>query len=56
MAGNAGWLRVRAMCGFTVTGRTREFARARGEEVDPVLLTLDQGVALGGGTVVAGRP
>ncbi len=39
-ADNAGSIRVLEKCGFTVTGRVREFARARGEEVDVVLLTL----------------
>ncbi|MFD9411369.1 GNAT family N-acetyltransferase [Streptomyces sp. NPDC059989] len=39
-ADNAGSVRVLEKCGFTVTGRTRDFALARGEEVDVVLLTL----------------
>ncbi|MFF3014264.1 GNAT family N-acetyltransferase [Streptomyces sp. NPDC057939] len=39
-ADNAGSIRVLEKCGFTVTGRTRDFALARGEEVDVVLLTL----------------
>ncbi|MFG2874428.1 GNAT family N-acetyltransferase [Streptomyces sp. NPDC048337] len=39
-ADNAGSVRVLEKCGFSVTGRTREFARARGEEVEIVLLTL----------------
>ncbi|MFJ7587827.1 GNAT family N-acetyltransferase [Streptomyces sp. NPDC097617] len=38
---NAGSIRVLEKCGFTVTGRTRDFARARGAEVDVVLLTLN---------------
>lgn len=41
VADNAGSLRVMEKCGFTATGRIREFARARGEEVDLVLLTLN---------------
>ncbi|MEU7726906.1 GNAT family protein [Streptomyces sp. NPDC040724] len=40
VADNAGSIRVLEKCGFTVTGRERDFARARGEEVDVVLLTL----------------
>ncbi|MBT2407137.1 MULTISPECIES: GNAT family N-acetyltransferase [unclassified Streptomyces] len=40
VADNAGSIRVLEKCGFTVTGRTREFARARDEEVDLVLLSL----------------
>ncbi|WP_405828271.1 MULTISPECIES: GNAT family N-acetyltransferase [unclassified Streptomyces] len=40
VADNAGSIRVLEKCGFTVTGREREFARARGAEVDVVLLTL----------------
>ncbi|MFI1279670.1 GNAT family N-acetyltransferase [Streptomyces sp. NPDC020858] len=39
-ADNAGSIRVLEKCGFTVTGCVREFALARGEEVDVVLLTL----------------
>lgn len=39
-ADNAGSIRVLEKCGFTVTGRARDFARARGEEVDVLLLTL----------------
>ncbi|RKN35161.1 GNAT family N-acetyltransferase [Streptomyces hoynatensis] len=39
-ADNAGSLRVLEKCGFTVTGRGRIFARARGEEIDEVALTL----------------
>jgi RimJ/RimL family protein N-acetyltransferase len=37
---NAGSLRVLEKCGFLVTGRSRCFARARGEEIDLVHLTL----------------
>ncbi|WP_327260869.1 GNAT family N-acetyltransferase [Streptomyces sp. NBC_01232] len=37
---NAGSIRVLEKCGFVLTGRTRDYARARGEEVDVVLLTL----------------
>ncbi|MET9881939.1 GNAT family N-acetyltransferase [Streptomyces sp. NPDC006430] len=44
VADNAGSLRVMEKCGFTATGRIREFADARGEEVDLVLLTLDRPV------------
>lgn len=40
IADNAGSIRVLEKCGFSVTGHTREFAQARGEEVDVVLLTL----------------
>ncbi|MET8826145.1 GNAT family N-acetyltransferase [Streptomyces sp. NPDC004610] len=40
-ADNAGSLRVLGKCGFRVTGRERGFARARGEEIDEVVLTLD---------------
>lgn len=40
IADNAASIRVLEKCGFSVTGRTREFALARGEEVDVVLLTL----------------
>ncbi|MFE6834142.1 GNAT family N-acetyltransferase [Streptomyces sp. NPDC057705] len=40
VADNAGSIRVLEKCGFTVTGREREFARACGTEVDVVLLTL----------------
>ncbi|WP_327733870.1 GNAT family N-acetyltransferase [Streptomyces nojiriensis] len=40
VADNAGSIRVLEKCGFTVTGRTRDFALARGREVDVVLLTL----------------
>ncbi|MFE3657653.1 GNAT family N-acetyltransferase [Streptomyces sp. NPDC059165] len=39
-ADNASSLRVLAKCGFTVTGRDRGFAHARGEEVDELVLTL----------------
>ncbi len=39
-ADNAGSIRVLEKCGFTVTGRTRDFSLDRGEEVDVVLLTL----------------
>ncbi|WP_410619824.1 GNAT family N-acetyltransferase [Amycolatopsis sp. cmx-8-4] len=40
-ADNAGSVRVLEKCGFTVTGRTRCFAQARGEEIDLVQLTLE---------------
>jgi RimJ/RimL family protein N-acetyltransferase len=39
-ADNHGSLRVLAKCGFTVTGTTRSFARARGQEIETVHLTL----------------
>ena len=39
-ADNAGSIRVLQKCGFAVTGRGRIFARARGEEIDEVALTL----------------
>ncbi|WTO33192.1 GNAT family N-acetyltransferase [Streptomyces achromogenes] len=39
-ADNAGSIRVLEKCGFTVTGKSRCFARARGEEIDLVHLTL----------------
>lgn len=37
---NAGSIRVLQKCGFAITGRGRIFARARGQEVDEVALTL----------------
>ncbi|MFF8828822.1 GNAT family N-acetyltransferase [Streptomyces sp. NPDC015131] len=40
-ADNKGSIRVLEKCGFTVTGRARGFAHARGEETDEVLLRLD---------------
>ncbi|MEU9236175.1 GNAT family N-acetyltransferase [Streptomyces subrutilus] len=39
-ADNAGSIRVLEKCGFTVTGRARDFSLDRGEELDVVLLTL----------------
>jgi RimJ/RimL family protein N-acetyltransferase len=39
-ADNAGSLRVLAKCGFTVSGQSRSFARARGHEIGVVHLTL----------------
>jgi len=39
-ADNGGSLRVLEKCGFRVTGRTRGFAHARGEEIDEVVLSL----------------
>jgi RimJ/RimL family protein N-acetyltransferase len=39
-ADNAGSIRVLEKCGFAVTGRSRSFARARGEEIELVHLTL----------------
>ncbi|MFD7558104.1 GNAT family N-acetyltransferase [Streptomyces sp. NPDC059835] len=42
VADSAASVRVLVKCGFTVTGRTREFVRSRGEEVDVLLLTLDR--------------
>jgi RimJ/RimL family protein N-acetyltransferase len=39
-ADNAGSIRVLQRCGFAITGRGRIFARARGEEIDEVTLTL----------------
>jgi RimJ/RimL family protein N-acetyltransferase len=37
---NAGSARVLEKCGFVATGTERDFAAARGEEVDEVLFTL----------------
>ncbi|MER5903535.1 GNAT family N-acetyltransferase [Streptomyces mirabilis] len=39
-ADNSGSLRVLEKCGFVVTGSSRCFARARGEEIDLMHLTL----------------
>ncbi|MEU2996413.1 GNAT family N-acetyltransferase [Streptomyces sp. NPDC006995] len=39
-ADNLGSRRVLEKCGFVVTGADRGFARARGEEIDEVLVTL----------------
>jgi RimJ/RimL family protein N-acetyltransferase len=39
-ADNAGSIRVLEKCGFAVTGRSRGFARARGEDIEMVHLTL----------------
>jgi RimJ/RimL family protein N-acetyltransferase len=39
-ADNAGSIRVLEKCGFAISGRGRTFARARGEEIDEVALTL----------------
>ncbi|WP_433179223.1 GNAT family N-acetyltransferase [Actinoallomurus sp. CA-150999] len=39
-ADNAGSVRVLEKCGFVMTGRGRSFARARGQEIDVVHLTL----------------
>ncbi|MGW7052025.1 GNAT family N-acetyltransferase [Streptomyces sp. NPDC054887] len=39
-ADNAGSLRVLEKCGFTVTGRERGFANARGAEIDELVLVL----------------
>jgi RimJ/RimL family protein N-acetyltransferase len=39
-ADNAGSIRVLEKCGFAITGRSRGFARARGEDIDMVHLTL----------------
>jgi RimJ/RimL family protein N-acetyltransferase len=39
-ADNIGSLRVLAKCGFTVTGTSRSFARARGQEIEIVHLKL----------------
>jgi RimJ/RimL family protein N-acetyltransferase len=39
-ADNAGSVRVLEKCGFAVTGRTRCFAQARGEEIELVQLRL----------------
>ncbi|MFJ7206516.1 GNAT family N-acetyltransferase [Streptomyces sp. NPDC098789] len=39
-ADNAASIRVLEKCGFVLTGRDRGFARARGGEIDEVLLTL----------------
>lgn len=38
---NAGSIRVLEKCGFTVSGRERSFANARGEEIDEVIMKLD---------------
>ena len=40
-ADNAGSLRVLEKCGFRESARARGYARARGEEIDEVVLTLD---------------
>lgn len=40
-ADNAGSVRVLEKCGFVMTGRSRHFARARGQEIDVVHLTLN---------------
>ncbi|MGW6744429.1 GNAT family N-acetyltransferase [Streptomyces sp. NPDC055025] len=40
-ADNAGSIRVLEKCGFTVSGRNRDYAPGRGEEIDEVLLTLE---------------
>ncbi|WP_327402585.1 GNAT family N-acetyltransferase [Streptomyces sp. NBC_01288] len=40
-ADNAGSIRVLEKCGFVMTGRSRHFARARGQEIDVVHLTLN---------------
>lgn len=37
---NTDSIRVLQKCGFTITGRGRVFAEARGEEIDEVTLTL----------------
>lgn len=39
-ADNAGSIRVLEKCGLTVTGRSRSFARARGEDIELVHLKL----------------
>ncbi|MGW4982615.1 GNAT family N-acetyltransferase [Streptomyces mirabilis] len=39
-ADNSGSIRVLEKCGFVVTGNSRCFARARGEEIDLMHLTL----------------
>ncbi|MGW1493388.1 GNAT family N-acetyltransferase [Streptomyces sp. NPDC002402] len=39
-ADNAGSIRVLEKCGFTVTGKDRGFAHARGAQTDELLLTL----------------
>jgi RimJ/RimL family protein N-acetyltransferase len=39
-ADNIGSIRVLRKCGFTITGHGRVFARARGEDIDEVTLTL----------------
>jgi RimJ/RimL family protein N-acetyltransferase len=39
-ADDAGSIRVLQKCGFAITGRGRILARARGEEIDEVTLTL----------------
>ncbi|MEW2165306.1 GNAT family N-acetyltransferase [Streptomyces sp. NPDC007084] len=40
VADNVASVRVLEKCGFTVSGRERDFANGRGEEVDELLLTL----------------
>ncbi len=40
VADNAGSIRVLEKCGFRVTSRSKGFARARGGEVDEIMLTL----------------
>ena len=40
VADNAGSIQVLKKCGFVVTGSERDFANARGEDVDEVLFTL----------------
>lgn len=37
---NAGSLRVLEKCGFVVTGSNRDYANARGEEIEEILLLL----------------
>ncbi|MER7576025.1 GNAT family N-acetyltransferase [Streptomyces sp. NPDC126514] len=39
-ADNVGSVRVLEKCGFVVTGRERDYANGRGEEVDELLFTL----------------
>ena len=39
-ADNTGSIRVLQKCGFAISGRSRIFAQARGEEIDEVALTL----------------
>jgi RimJ/RimL family protein N-acetyltransferase len=41
-ADNAASIRVLQKCGFEITGRERDFANARGQEIEEVILILDR--------------
>ncbi|MEU0688566.1 GNAT family N-acetyltransferase [Streptomyces uncialis] len=41
-ADNAGSVRVLGKCGFVVTGRDKDFAYGRGEEIEELILKLDR--------------